>query len=74
MTLAVRGRVLRALLALPLLAIPASVRASGFALDLFLQGRESEGNPKPPLALHLEGPDPMALAHAAWESVRAYRG
>ena len=48
--------------------------ASGFALDLFLQGRESEGSPKPPLALHLEGPDPMALAHAAWESVRAYRG
>jgi len=33
MTLAVRGRVLRALLALPLLAIPASVRASGFALE-----------------------------------------
>ena len=33
MTLAVRGRVLRALLALPLLAIPASVHASGFALE-----------------------------------------
>jgi long-chain fatty acid transport protein len=33
MTLAVRGRVLRALLALPLLAVPASVHASGFALE-----------------------------------------
>jgi len=33
MSLSVRGRVLRALLALPLLAIPASVRASGFALE-----------------------------------------
>jgi long-chain fatty acid transport protein len=33
MTLAVRGRVLRALLALPLLCVPASVRASGFALE-----------------------------------------
>ena len=33
MTLAVRGRALRALLALPLLALPASVQASGFALE-----------------------------------------
>jgi long-chain fatty acid transport protein len=33
MSLAVRGRVLRALLALPLLAVPASVRASGFAVE-----------------------------------------
>ncbi len=33
MTLAVRGRVPRALLALPLLVVPASVHASGFALE-----------------------------------------
>ena len=33
MTLAVRGRALRALLALPLLAVPASVQASGFAIE-----------------------------------------
>jgi long-chain fatty acid transport protein len=33
MTVAVRGRALRALLALPLLAFPASVRASGFAIE-----------------------------------------
>lgn len=33
MSLAVRGRVLRALVALPLLAVPASVHGSGFALE-----------------------------------------
>ena len=33
MTLAVRGRALRALLALPLLAVPAAVQASGFAIE-----------------------------------------
>ena len=33
MTLVVRGRVLRALLALPLLAVPASAHASGFAIE-----------------------------------------
>jgi long-chain fatty acid transport protein len=33
MTLSVRGRVLRALLALPLLALPAAVHASGFAIE-----------------------------------------
>ncbi len=33
MSLVVRGRVLRALLALPLLVLPASVRASGFAIE-----------------------------------------
>ena len=33
MILSVRGRVLRALLALPLLALPASVDASGFAIE-----------------------------------------
>ncbi len=33
MTLAVRGRALRALLALPLLVCPASVQASGFAIE-----------------------------------------
>ncbi len=33
MSLAVRGRVLRALLALPLLAFPAAVHASGFAIE-----------------------------------------
>jgi long-chain fatty acid transport protein len=33
MILSVRGRVLRALLALPLLALPASVHASGFAIE-----------------------------------------
>lgn len=33
MTLSVRGRVLRALLALPLLALPVAVHASGFAIE-----------------------------------------
>src|SRR5512136_524538 len=33
MSLSVRGRVLRALLALPLLALPSSVHASGFAIE-----------------------------------------
>jgi long-chain fatty acid transport protein len=33
MTVAVRGRALRALLALPLLAVPVSVQASGFAIE-----------------------------------------
>jgi long-chain fatty acid transport protein len=33
MTLAVRGRALRALLALPLLAVPAAAQASGFAIE-----------------------------------------
>jgi long-chain fatty acid transport protein len=41
MTLAHRGRALRALLALPLLAVPVSARASGFALES--QGARATG-------------------------------
>jgi long-chain fatty acid transport protein len=60
MTLVLRGRVMRALLALPLLCLPATVRASGFALET--QGARAMGFAD---AFVAQKDDPSALAYNA---------